>query len=127
MDGMYEQNQMPHSNDAEQSVLGAIIIDPELINRTQDVLLHESFYRGAQQHIFRAMMNLNEDNKDIEEVTIMYQLSYEGRLNEAGGPQYLAELSSNVPTTRNVQYYTDIVFKHATKRKLIKYTDSIEN
>ena len=43
MDGMYEQNQMPHSNEAEQSVLGAIIIDPELINTTQEVLLPESF------------------------------------------------------------------------------------
>src|SRR5699024_7117574 len=105
MDGMYEQNQMTHSNEAEQSVLDANIIDPKLINRTQEVLLHESFYRGAYQHIFRAMMNLNEDNKDIDVVTIMDQLSYEGRLNEAGGPQYLAELSSNVPTTRNVQYY----------------------
>ena len=81
MDGMYEQNQMPHSNEAEQSVLGAIIIDPELINRTQEVLLPESFYRGAHQHIFRAMMNLNEDNKDIDVVTIMDQLSHEGRLN----------------------------------------------
>lgn len=64
MDGMYEQNQMPHSNEAEQSVLGAIIIDPELINTTQEVLLPESFYRGAHQHIFRAMMHLNEDNKE---------------------------------------------------------------
>ena len=45
MDGMYEQNQMPHSNEAEQSVLGAIIIDPELINTTQEVLL-QSFYRA---------------------------------------------------------------------------------
>ncbi len=44
-------------------------------------------------------MNLNEDNKDIDVVTIMDQLAQEGRLNEAGGPQYLAELSSNVPTT----------------------------
>ena len=59
MDGMYEQNQMPHSNEAEQSVLGAIIIDPELINTTQEVLLPESFYRGAHQHIFRAMMHLS--------------------------------------------------------------------
>ena len=127
MDGMYEQNQMPHSNEAEQSVLGAIIIDPELINTTQEVLLPESFYRGAHQHIFRAMMNLNEDNRDIDVVTIMDQLTQEGRLNEAGGPQYLAELSSNVPTTRNIQYYTEIVFKHATKRKLIQTADSIAN
>ena len=103
MDGMYEQNQMPHSNEAEQSVLGAIIIDPELIT-TQEVLLPESFYRGAHQHIFRAMMHLNEDNKKLT-LSLMDQLSSEGSLSEAGGPQYLAELSTNVPTTRNVQYY----------------------
>ena len=46
MDGMYEQNQMPHSNEAEQSVLGAIIIDPELINTTQEVLLPGVVYRA---------------------------------------------------------------------------------
>ena len=86
MDGMYEQNQMPHSNEAEQSVLGAIIIDPELINTTQEVLLPESFYRGAHQHIFRAMMHLNEDNKEIDVVTLMDQLSSDGSLSEAGGP-----------------------------------------
>lgn len=84
MDRMYEQNQMPHNNEAEQSVLGSIIIDPELINTTQEVLLPESFYRGAHQHIFRAMMHLNEDNKEIDVVTLMDQLSTEGTLNEAG-------------------------------------------
>ena len=105
MDGMYEQNQMPHSNEAEQSVLGAIIIDPELINTTQEVLLPER----RPSTYFRAMMHLNEDNKEIDVVTLMDQLSSEGSLNEAGGPQYLAELSTSVPTTRNVQYYTDIV------------------
>ncbi len=89
MDRMYEQNQMPHNNEAEQSVLGSIIIDPELINTTQEVLLPESFYRGAHQHIFRAMMHLNEDNKEIDVVTLMDQLSTEGTLNEAGGRNIL--------------------------------------
>lgn len=89
MDSMYEQNQMPHSNEAEQSVLGAIIIDPELINTTQEVLLPESFYRGAHQHIFRAMMHLNEDNKEIDVVTLMDQLTTEGSLSEAGARNIL--------------------------------------
>ena len=105
MDGMYEQNQMPHSNEAEQSVLGAIIIDPELINTTQEVLLPESFYRGAHQHIFRAMMHLNEDNKEIDVVTLMDQLSSEGSLNEAGGPiscRTIDECTDN--TKRSVLY-----------------------
>lgn len=52
MDRMYEQNQMPHNNEAEQSVLGSIIIDPELINTTQEVLLPESFYKGCPSTYF---------------------------------------------------------------------------
>ena len=80
MDRSYEQNQMPHNNEAEQSVLGAIIIDPELLSSTQEVLLPESFYRGAHQHIFRAMMHLNEDTKEIDVVTLMDQLTNDGTL-----------------------------------------------
>ncbi|RIL72273.1 replicative DNA helicase [Staphylococcus devriesei] len=127
MDNMYDQRQMPYNNEAEQSVLGAIIIDPNLINTTQEVLLPESFYRGAHQHIFRAMMNLSEDQGEIDVVTLMDQLTKDGALSEAGGPQYLAELSNNVPTTRNIQYYTNIVANLSLKRKLIQTADSIAN
>lgn len=122
---MYEQNQMPHNNEAEQSVLGAIIIDPQLMGETQGVLLPESFYRGAHQHIFRAMMHLFEENSEIDVVTLMDQLTSEGTLSEAGGPQYLAELASNVPTTRNIEYYREIVYKLAAKRNLIRVADRI--
>ncbi|EGQ3824041.1 replicative DNA helicase [Staphylococcus pseudintermedius] len=127
MDEMYEHNRMPHSHEAEQSVLGAIFLDPELMSSTQEILLPESFYRGAHQHIFRAMMDLNEDGKDIDIVTVLDRLTQEGVVNEAGGSQYLAEITSNVPTTRNIQYYTDVVFKNAVKRKLIHTADSIAN
>ncbi|EIQ3847328.1 replicative DNA helicase [Staphylococcus pseudintermedius] len=127
MDEMYEHNRMPHSHEAEQSVLGAIFLDPELMSSTQEILLPESFYHGAHQHIFRAMMDLNEDGKDIDIVTVLDRLTQEGVVNEAGGPQYLAEITSNVPTTRNIQYYTDVVFKNAVKRKLIHTADSIAN
>ena len=72
-------------------------------------------------------MNLNEDGDEIDVVTLMDQLTKEGTLSEAGGPQYLAELSNNVPTTRNIQYYTNIVANHALKRRLIQTADSIAN
>ncbi|QLK85220.1 replicative DNA helicase [Staphylococcus sp. 17KM0847] len=127
MEGMFEQHQMPHSNEAEQSVLGAIFLDPELMASTQEVLLPESFYRTPHQHIFRAMMNLNENGNDIDIVTVLDRLTQEGVVNETGGPQYLAEITSNVPTTRNIEYYTDVVFKHAIKRKLIHTADRIAN
>ncbi|ARJ50881.1 replicative DNA helicase [Staphylococcus lutrae] len=127
MDEMFDHNRMPHSHEAEQSVLGAIFLDPELMSSTQEILLPESFYRGAHQHIFRAMMDLNEDGKDIDIVTVLDRLTQDGVVNEIGGPQYLAEITSNVPTTRNIQYYTDVVFKNAVKRKLIHTADQIAN
>ena len=71
---------MPHNNEVQSN---AIILDPQLINSTQEVLLPESFYRGAHQHIFRAMMNLNEDGDEIDVVTLMDQLTKEGTLSEA--------------------------------------------
>src|SRR5699024_2711175 len=81
--------------------------------------------RANHQHIFRAMLMLNEQNKEIDSVTLMDELAAESLLEEAGGPAYLAELANNVPTTRNVHFYIDIVFKHAVKRQLIRVADSI--
>lgn len=125
MDNMMNPKQMPHSIEAEQSVIGAILIDPELINSTGETLIPEAFYRANHQHIFRAMLMLNEQNKEIDSVTLMDQLATESLLEEAGGPAYLAELANNVPTTRNIHFYIDIVFKHAVKRQLIRVADSI--
>ncbi len=125
MDNMMNPKQMPHSIEAEQSVIGAILIDPELINSTGETLIPEAFYRANHQHIFRAMLMLNEQNKKIDSVTLMDQLAAESLLEEAGGPAYLAELANNVPTTRNIHFYIDIVFKHAVKRQLIRVADSI--
>ncbi|TDM02185.1 replicative DNA helicase [Macrococcus carouselicus] len=121
----YNSLQMPHHMEAEQSVLGAILLDPELLIPTLEKLLPQHFYRRSHQHIFQAMLSLSEKNSEVDIVTLTDQMTKEGTLDESGGPQYLIELSSVVPTTRNIDFYTDIVFHDAVKRQLINVADSI--
>ncbi|KAA1039531.1 replicative DNA helicase [Macrococcus equipercicus] len=122
----YNQSlQMPHHLEAEQSVLGAILIDPELLMPALERLMPHHFYRKNHQHIFQAMLSLAEKNTEVDVVTITNQMTAEGTLDEAGGPGYLLELSNIVPTTRNIDFYTEIVFRDAVKRQLITVADSI--
>ncbi len=113
MDRMYEQNQMPHNNEAEQSVLGSIIIDPELINTTPEVC---SLVYGVPHQHLRAMMHLNEDNKEIDVVTLMDQLSTEGTLNEAVIPNILPSYLQMYQRREMFSIILVFVSKHALKR-----------
>ncbi|TDM13583.1 replicative DNA helicase [Macrococcus bovicus] len=121
----FNSMQMPHHLEAEQSVLGAILLDPELLIPTLEKLLPQHFYRRSHQHIFQAMLSLSEKNAQLDIVTLTDQMTKEGTLEEAGGPLYLSELSEIVPTTRNIDFYTEIVFNDAVKRQLIHVADSI--
>ncbi|WJP97824.1 replicative DNA helicase [Macrococcus bovicus] len=121
----FNSMQMPHHLEAEQSVLGAILLDPELLIPTLEKLLPQHFYRRSHQHIFQAMLSLSEKNAQLDIVTLTDQMTKEGTLEEAGGPIYLSELSEIVPTTRNIDFYTEIVFNDAVKRQLIHVADSI--
>lgn len=125
MESFDQPLQMPYHLEAEQSVLGAILIDPELLMPTLEKLMPHHFYRKNHQHIFQAMMALAEKSIEVDVVTITNQLTTEGSLEEAGGPSYLIELSSIVPTTRNIDFYADIVFRDAVKRELITVAGSI--
>ncbi|OZT76256.1 replicative DNA helicase [Salinicoccus roseus] len=119
--------QMPHNMEAEQSVLGAILINPEIFISTAETLEPEDFYRSEHQHIYRAMGILSENHQNIDVVTLINQLKSMEVLNSVGGPRYLAELSNVVPTSRNVSFYVDIVARYALKRKLIQTAEEIAN
>ena len=111
--------QMPHNMEAEQSVLGAILINPEIFISTAETLDSEDFYRREHQNIYRAMGILSENHENIDVVTLMEQL------NTIGGPRYLVELSNVVPTSRNVGFYVNIVAKYSLKRTLIQTAEEI--
>ena len=108
---MNGNHQMPHDVEAEQSVLGAILVNPEIFITIQERLDPEDFYRNEHQQIFRALALLSEERTQIDLVTLTNQLRTMDQLNAVGGPRYLGELSEFVPTSLNWSFYTDIVSK----------------
>ncbi|WP_114571922.1 replicative DNA helicase [Exiguobacterium flavidum] len=125
------QNTPPHSIEAEQAVLGAVMIDADRLISASERLLPHDFYRAAHQRIFEAMLVLSDRGEAIDLVTVTAELDATGILNEIGGLAYLAELAEGVPTAANINYYVDVVDKKSTLRRLIRtageiVTDSYE-
>jgi replicative DNA helicase len=110
----------PQSLDAEQAVLGALMVSADGITRVVDLLEPESFYRKAHQVIYTAMVDLYEKNEPIDIVTLSQYLKDEGRLDNVGGRQYITDLSLSVATTANLEYYAKTVQEKALLRHLIK-------
>src|SRR5699024_12094859 len=102
---------MPHNMEAEQSVLGAILINPEIFISTAETLDPEDFYRREHQHIYRAMGILSENHENIDVVTLIDQLKSMEHLKTICGPRYLAELFIVVTTSSNVCFYCIFVLQ----------------
>lgn len=115
----------PHSIDAEQSVLGSMLLDQEAIYKAIKQLHPEDFYRDAHRVVFDAIVRLNEAGKPADLVTVTEQLRQQGDLEKAGGAAYIALLASMVPTAANVEYYARIVEEKALLRMLIQLSTRI--
>lgn len=109
----------PHNDDAERSVLGAILIDPDAIVKIADILSPESFYQQAHQYIYEAMENLYDERQPIDVVTLTDQLRKNKKLTKAGGTATVAELSNILSTAANVKHYADLVANAHIKRRII--------
>lgn len=110
----------PHDDQAEKSVLGAILLDASAIHNVTEFLRPEHFYHKIHEYIFEAMITLFEKQQPIDIVTLRNQLKGEGHLKLLGGQAYLNELLDTVPTSAYVEYYGRIVKDHYMKRKLIE-------
>ncbi|GIW45960.1 MAG: replicative DNA helicase [Candidatus Binatia bacterium] len=110
----------PQSLDAEQSVLGGILLDTGAIDRAVELLSAEDFYREAHRKIFRAMLALSQRGEPVDVVTLANELTAEGCLEEVGGTAYLVELAERVPTAANLAYYARIVREKAILREVIQ-------
>lgn len=110
----------PQSIEAEQAVLGSLMVSSDGITRVVDVLKPEYFYRKAHQVIFAAMMDLYEKNEPIDILTISQFLKDEDKLDHVGGRQYITDLALAVATTANLEYYAKTVEEKALLRQLIK-------
>jgi replicative DNA helicase len=115
----------PHSVSAEQSVLGALLIDGEAIIKITDFLKPEDFYDPAHREIYAGMNSVFHKHQPLDILTITTELADSEKINSAGGSAYLAELTTKVPTSANVIQYAQIVKKKATLRKMIKAGQSI--
>ncbi len=115
----------PHSREAEESVLGAILLSEDAVNEVMDRIHPEDFYVPAHQAIFESMRELFDTSQAIDAVTVSETLRRRGELEKVGGVQYLTRLVDIVPSTSNVVYYAGIVEDHAKRRELIRAGASV--
>jgi len=115
----------PHNIEAEQSVIGAIFLEPEAFSMASEILAPEDFYRAGHQRIFAAMMKLADKGEPIDVVTVTSYLNDMKQLEEAGGVTYLTQVAESVPTAANIEYYSRIVEEKALLRRLIRTATDI--
>ncbi|MBP2634761.1 MAG: dnaC [Firmicutes bacterium] len=109
----------PQNVEAEQSVLGAMMIEREAISKVVELLRPEDFYREAHRLIFNAMLELFNKNDAVDLVTVVEVLRRDEKLEGAGGIAYVSALANSVPTAANVMYHARIVEEKALLRQLI--------
>ena len=117
----------PYDADAEESVIGSILIDSEAIYAVNSFLKVEDFFNEPNQFIYDAMMKISESGGAINQVTVASSLAGTGKLDEAGGAAYLSHCISETPTSLHVEHYARIVFNLAVRRRLISAASQIEN
>ncbi|MGH2350590.1 MAG: replicative DNA helicase [Chloroflexota bacterium] len=116
---MAEERLPPQNVEAEQSVLGSILIDRDAIVRVAGFLRAEDFYREAHRTIYQAALDLFERREPADFILLCDELERRGRLEQVGGPAYLTSLINMVPTAVNVEYYGHVVERCAILRRLI--------
>ena len=119
---------LPYNLEAEQSVIGSMLIDKTAISRVVEVLKSDDFYRDSHKVIFSAIYELYQKDTPIDMITLLEHLRSAEKLEASGGITYISEISNSIPSTANLSSYIKIVEDKSTLRKLIKSsTEIIEN
>ncbi|MGU3471926.1 replicative DNA helicase [Paenibacillus sp. D51F] len=124
-DGLMFDRVPPQNTEAEQAVLGAVLLQAEALITAMEKIRPEDFYLNQHQIVFEAMIELGENNQPIDLVTLTAYLSDRQQLDEIGGVSYLAKLATVVPTAANVEYYAQIVEEKSMLRRLIRTATTI--
>ncbi len=117
----------PHSIEAEQSVLGGMMLDNNTWDIVSEVVMEQHFYTPSHRNIFRVMQKLVDLGKPIDVVTLSEELDRTGELEGAGGLEYLVDLASNTPSTSNIRAYSEIVRDRALLRQMISVANDIND
>lgn len=115
----------PHSTEAEQSVLGSLLLDKDLLPDIAGKLKSEDFYMEQHREIYEAILDLSDQNKPVDLITVSEQLTKRGTLHKVGDYEYLSNLATAVPTTANARHYASIVEDKSLLRKLIHASNEI--
>jgi len=115
----------PYSLEAEQAVLGGLMIDNSTWDQVSDVVMEADFYRADHRLIFRAIYDLAEENNPYDVVTLSEWLDTRNELNNVGGLSYLGSLAKNTPTAANIKAYAKIVRERSVLRQLISVSTGI--
>lgn len=118
---------LPHSIEAEQSVIGAMIMDREAIVVASEIITAEDFYSRQCGTLFEAMVELNDEGKPVDLVTLQDRLKEKDVPPEVNSLEFIRDLITAVPTSANIKYYANIVADKATLRRLIKLNEEIAN
>ncbi|MDW0360242.1 replicative DNA helicase [Halomonas venusta] len=115
----------PHSLEAEQSVLGGLMLDNQAWDNVSERLVADDFYRYEHRLVFNVMIHLAESGQPLDVITLSEALEARDQLDTVGGLAFLAELARNTPSASNIRAYADIVRERATLRKLIRAANQI--
>jgi replicative DNA helicase len=110
----------PHSVEAEQSVLGGLLLEASALDRVADLMTEDDFYRHEHRLIFRQIVRLSEMAKPVDVITVAEALEIAGELEKVGGLPYLGSLAQNVPSAANIRRYGEIVRERSIMRKLVE-------
>ena len=115
----------PHSIEAEQSVLGGLLLSADGWDAVSEAVVDSDFYRPDHRLIFRQIARLAEASEPVDVITVADKLEAQGELEAAGGLPYLAELAQNTPSASNIRAYAQVVNERASLRKLIEAAQDI--
>jgi replicative DNA helicase len=116
---MIEENLPPHDIEAEEAVIGSLIIDPDAIFKIATFLVPEDFFDETNQVIYQACLSVHQRNEVVNQITVAHELMRQNRLEQIGGAAYLSHLLSITPTPLYVEHYARIVSNAAAMRRLI--------
>ena len=126
MDAALNDKVPPHNIEAEQAVLGALLLNWTAMSEVVSILRPDRFYSLQNQVIYEAMQKLFSKNATGDTISLINELTVENKLEQAGGAAYIASLTDTVPSSANIDYYAEMVLDRAARRDLIKLSSELK-
>ena len=117
----------PQAIEMEEAVLGALMLERDALSVVIDILKAESFYKDSHQAIYESIVELFNESQPVDIKTVVYKLRKNGKLEIAGGAYFIAELTTKINSSTNVEYHARIIAEQSIKRELIRLASEVQN